>query len=174
MPEWSLFDACVELARKSWQADSESGTTLCHEQVEPFFRETHELAARMGMLDLNLLKLNGRPVAYCYNYHHDGYVYGMRTGYDPEFAHLGVGALIYHEQFRDSVARRDHTFDLGPEYLKMKRPWFNRIARSYRYTHYSLRTPRVQVLRLKHWATDRWSRQSVTRSRTTCVESATV
>ena len=34
-------------------------------------------------IDLNLLLIDERPVAFNYAYHFRGYVFGLRTGYDP-------------------------------------------------------------------------------------------
>ena len=105
------------------------------------------------MLDLHLLYLGERPLAFTYNYHHQGIVWGVRAGYDPQFSRAGLGKVIRAHTFRTSFELGDHTFDLGPDYLPAKKPWLTRIARSYRYTHYPLAAPRTQLLRVKHWLT---------------------
>jgi hypothetical protein len=56
--------------------------------------------------------------------------------------------------FRDSCERGDRLFDLGAGFLENKRRWSTRIVPSTRYTWYPL-SPRVQLLRLKHWMTAR-------------------
>jgi CelD/BcsL family acetyltransferase involved in cellulose biosynthesis len=152
-PRWDLYDACVEVARRSWQSSSRTGTTLCHAAVSDFLREAHGAAARAGAVDLNLLRLNGRPIAFGYNFHHQGYVLGLRTGYDPEFSHLGPGSALYAHTLRDSCERGDRAFDLGPGSLSIKRGWLTRIAVSYRYIHYPLTSPRGQLVRMKRWLT---------------------
>ena len=88
-PRWDLYDACEELARRSWQAAATNGTTLSHQSVRGFLREVHQAAAQAGAVDLNLLLLDGSPVAFIYGYHYRGYVYGLRRGYDPERARRG-------------------------------------------------------------------------------------
>ena len=60
-PRWDLYDACEGLARRSWQGTSTTGTTLSHESIRPYLRETHAAAARVGALDLNLLLIGGPP-----------------------------------------------------------------------------------------------------------------
>ena len=152
-PRWDLYDACVEVARRSWQASSTNGTTLSHEKVSDFFRATHELAAKAGALDLNLVKLDGQPIAFAYNYYHEGCVSGLRMGYDPEFSHFGPGRVLYAHTIRDSFERDDHTYDLGPGSLQIKSSWLTRIAKSYRYLHYPPASPRVQLVRMKRWMT---------------------
>jgi CelD/BcsL family acetyltransferase involved in cellulose biosynthesis len=150
-PRWDLYDACVELAGRSWQGSSQDGTTLSHGAVSGFFREAHALAARAGAVDLNLLTVDGRPIAFGYNYHHQGYVVGLRAGYDPEFSRLGPGNVLYAHTLRDCFERGDHTFDLGPGLTCGKRSWLTHVGTSYRYAHYPLAAPRVQLLRMSRW-----------------------
>ena len=95
------------LAALSWQGDSTSGTTLSHEDVRPYLRVQHERAVRSGAIDINLLRVNGRDVAFQYNYHFGGRVSNLRLGFDPEFAKLGVGKVLMMHVLRDSCARGD-------------------------------------------------------------------
>jgi CelD/BcsL family acetyltransferase involved in cellulose biosynthesis len=154
-PRWDLYDACVELAQRSWQGSSRDGTTLSHAEVRAFLRETHGLAAKAGAVDLNLLTLDGWPIAFNYNYHHHGHVSGLRLGYDPRFAHVGPGGALYALCLRDSFRRGDRIFDLGEGIGRAKQAWMTRAAASYRYVHYPLAAPRAQLVRMKRWATGR-------------------
>lgn len=163
-PRWDLFDQVVDVAGRGWQSDSKDGTTLCHVSVAPFFRAVHELAAQLGMLDLTLLRLNDRPVAFTYNYHHAGYLNGIRLGFDSEMKELGIGRHIQYLTFKDSAARGDHTIDLGPDYFDAKKPWMTRVAASYRCSHYTMLSPKAMLLGWKRWwagAAGKESKQSV-------------
>ena len=152
-PRWDLYEACLHVASRSWQGHSTTGNTLNHPEVRDFFRAVHATAARQGMLDVHLLSLGDRPVAFTYNYHYQGSVLGVRTGYDPEFADTGLGKVMLARTIRTSFERGDRDFDLGSDYLQCKRRWLTRVAHSYRYTHYPLSAPRAQLLRMKHWLT---------------------
>jgi CelD/BcsL family acetyltransferase involved in cellulose biosynthesis len=151
-PRWDLYDACVEVAERSWQGRSSTGNTLNHGNVSGLFRVAHSLAAKHGMLDMHLLLKGERPIAFAYNYHHDGCVLGLRTGYDPEFAHAGVGKVVLARAFQTCFERGDRIIDLGADYLEAKNAWLTRVVHSYRCSHYPLSSPRTQLLRLKHWA----------------------
>jgi hypothetical protein len=155
-PRWDLYETCADLSRRSWQGSSNTGTTLSSEAIRDFMRETHQLAVRRGAVDLNLLLIDKRPVAFCYNYHFQGRVYGVRNGYDRDASHAGAGTVLMALQIEDSFRRGDRLLDLGPEYLEIKRPWLTRLARSYRYTYYPPLVPKAQVLRLKHWFRERY------------------
>jgi len=154
-PRWDLFDACVDIARRSWPGDSTNGTTLSHAGIQEFLRDSHALAARSGDLDMNLMYLEGRPIGFLYNYGRDGYVGGLRSGYDPEFAPLGVGTTMIATFIRELIQSDNHTLDLGPGYLDKKRPWLSHVARSHRFAHYSAATPRTQLLRWNRWLVER-------------------
>jgi len=152
-PRWDLYEMCEEVARRSWQGSSTTGTTLTHECVRPFLRDVHAVAARCGALDLNLLLLGEQPIAFAYNYYWDGYVYGLRLGYDPAASRDGAGNLLYAEIIRDSFARGDHTYDLGVGSLACKRHLLTRHVPIYRYSHFPPLSPKAQLIRCKRWAT---------------------
>ncbi len=149
---WDLYEACQQLASLSWQASAEDGTTLSSESIRPFVRDVHEAAARCGAIDLNLLRLDERPVAFAYNYHWQGYVSGLRVGFDPEFARDGVGGLLWAMSIRDSFQRGDRMYDLGTGSLASKRHYRTDLLPILRFGHYPWSTPRAQVLRLRRWA----------------------
>lgn len=155
-PRWDLYDACLEVARKSWQGASASGTTLCHPAVEPFLRDAHAVAAKTGALDLNLLLRAGSPVAFAYNYHYRGSVFGLRVGFDPDLSAHGPGTVLQRMILEDGFHRGDHLYDMGVGSLDYKRNWQTSEVTSYRYTHFPRSVPRAQLLRLKRWIQDRF------------------
>jgi CelD/BcsL family acetyltransferase involved in cellulose biosynthesis len=152
---WDLYDACVELARLSWQGSSTTGTTLSHAAVQDYLRAAHATAASAGAVDLNLLLLNDRPIAFAYNFHYRGWVYGVRSGFDSTAANDGAGNVLMAKMLEDSCRRGDHLFDLGPNYLDCKRNWFTRLQPAYHFTHFHPSGMRAQALRLKR-AVKRW------------------
>ncbi len=150
-PRFDLYDVCVDLALRSWQGQSTTGTTLSHPVVREYLRETHAAAARLGCVDVNLLSIDGTPIGFGYNYIAHGALQGLRVGYDPHYAKAGVGNMLYLYTLQDSFARGDKLFDLGVGTLDIKRFWWTSTAKSYRYTYYPLLAPRAQFLRFKHW-----------------------
>jgi hypothetical protein len=160
-PRWDLYQACEEIARQSWQGSSTSGTTLSHDAIRGFLRDAHAAAARAGGIDLNLLHLSGRPVAFAYCYHLEGHIYGLRTGYDSTACDAGAGTTLMRRLIEDSFARGDRCIDLGPGYVEGKRPWLTTSTTSYRYLHYSAGL-RAQALRIKDALKD-WFGGRVTR-----------
>jgi CelD/BcsL family acetyltransferase involved in cellulose biosynthesis len=150
-PRWDLYEACEDIARRSWQNGATNGTTLSHESVRGFLREAHQAAAAAGAVDLNLLLLDGSPVAFIYGYHYSGYVYGLRRGYDAGRAPEGAGNVLLAYTLRDSFARGDRLYDMGVGSLSSKRHFETRVIPVLRYSHYPPLALRTQVLRIKRW-----------------------
>jgi CelD/BcsL family acetyltransferase involved in cellulose biosynthesis len=148
-PRWDLYDTCVELARRSWQGGSTTGTTLSHPTVRDYLRAAHQSAVRTGAVDINLLLLADRPVAFSYNYHFCGWVYGVRNGYDSATVQEGAGTVLMAKMLEDGCRRGDQLVDLGPNYLDCKRYWLTRLQPAYHYTHFHPARLRAQALRLK-------------------------
>jgi CelD/BcsL family acetyltransferase involved in cellulose biosynthesis len=166
LPRWDLYNICEELARRSWQGTATDGTTLSHEPIRTFLREVHEAAAAAGAVDLNLLLIDGLPVAFIYGYHYGGYVYGLRRGYDASRSREGAGNVLLAYTVRDSFARGDRIYDMGVGSLESKRHLQTRLLPILRCSHYPPSAPRTQVLRLKRWWQSRRLRVSAAAVRT--------
>ncbi|NIL98351.1 MAG: GNAT family N-acetyltransferase [Planctomycetales bacterium] len=153
-PQWEEFRACLQIARHSWQGRASDGTTLSHRSVQGFLQDVHRAAVRLGAADMNLLRLNGKPIAFAYNYVWRGTVYGLRTGYEPEYARHGAGKVLWARTFADSFRRGDCHYDIGPDSLKVKQPWLTRMVPVYSYAHHPSLSLRSQLFRVARWARD--------------------
>jgi CelD/BcsL family acetyltransferase involved in cellulose biosynthesis len=154
-PRWDLFEECLTVSRNSWQAQSRSGNTLCHEQVESFLRDSHALAAKLGMLDVALLRIDGRPAAFQYNYLCDGVISGLRMGYDRQLTQQGAGNVVLKYTLEDSFRRGDRSFELGVGDFPFKRRLRTDVETSYRFTCYPWLAWRAQGVRLTRWLKER-------------------
>ncbi|EAQ80027.1 GNAT family N-acetyltransferase [Blastopirellula marina] len=148
---WSIFEECLDVAAKSWQGSSDSGTTLSHAAVQGYFRDTHEAATRLGMLDIGYLLHEGKMVAFGYKYHHQGEIQAMRVGHDPAYQALGLGTLQYAHGIMDSISLGQRRIDIGPNHLETKANWRTNLLMSYRICHHSQWMMRAQALRLHRW-----------------------
>ena len=146
-PRWDLYEECESLAAKSWQDGLADGNTLHHEDVRPFFRDAHLAAIEAGACDLNLLRLDGKPVAFSYGYHFQGYVDLMRVGFDPEQAKFAPGNALWTRLIQDSYARGDYALDFGPSCLDYKRFWMTSLETSHQAVRYAA-TPAGRAFRL--------------------------
>lgn len=154
-PRWDLFEDCLTVSRNSWQAQSQNGNTLCHEYVEPFLRDAHAMAAKLGMLDLALLRLDGKPAAFQYGYVLDGAVSSMRMGYDRQLSQQGAGNAVLNCTLEDSFHRGDKVFELGAGDFPFKRRVRTEVETSYRFTCYPWLAWRAQGVRFTQWLKQR-------------------
>lgn len=150
-PRWDLYHDCLKVAQASWQGAATDGTTLCHGKVCEFLRELHGVAASAGTVDLNLLVLDGEPIAFAYNYHYDGHISGLRMGFDPRYSDCGPGTVLQAMILEDSFRRGDRLYDFGVGSLDHKCRWQTSEVTTYRYTHFPVAAARANLLRLKRW-----------------------
>lgn len=145
------YNDCLYIAETSWQSQADDGTTLSDNSVRSFLYDCHFLAAELGCLDANLIYVNNQPVAFAYNYVHNGSVVGIRMGYLEQVAKAGVGTVLMKRMIEDSFARGDIDFDLGLDNEHSKRYWQTGERVAWRYCHYPAGSIRAQALRLKRW-----------------------
>ncbi len=149
-PRWDLYDTCEQLAARSWQGSSDSGTTLSHSSIRPYLRDAHAAAVRIGAADLNLLYLDDQPIAFEYGYWWQGYKYSLRFGFDSGLSQSGVGNLMWLETIKASIEANDHTFDMGPGSLDYKRHYYTRLCDCQTIDHYRRFAPKAQAIALKN------------------------
>ncbi|MCO6043291.1 GNAT family N-acetyltransferase [Aeoliella sp. ICT_H6.2] len=154
-PAWELYDQCEEVARQSWQNTSATGNTLSHPKLVSFFRDTHAAASRLGMVDLAVLRLSGRPVAFWYGYRCEGRVMGLRMGYCADAPVSGVGTALMSRLVEDSFRRGDQSFDLGPGNECYKSRLRTSVVNRHRVTHTPATAIGPQLIRASGWLRQR-------------------
>lgn len=84
----------------------EQGTAvLSRPETYSFYTRLAEWAAARGWLRLAFLRLDGRPIAFEYMLEHDGALYDLKGGYDPEYARFSPGILITHQILETAFAQ---------------------------------------------------------------------
>jgi hypothetical protein len=151
-PRWDLFEACVEIAARDGAGGAAARRSLGDDRIAEFFRDAHAAASRKGMLDVNLLCVDGRAVAFQYNYVYRDRLVALHGGQVAELAGLDVRDVLLRLMLRDSMQRGDRLLDLGHSPPGVLTKWSTRMVDSYRYAHFPRRIPRVQLLRFRQWA----------------------
>lgn len=157
-----IYDVCADIAKRTWQADDESQSTLCSPRVRDVLRRLHHEAAALGMLDVNILYVGGRPAAYNYNYVADGRVYGLRCGYDATLDLDGCGRVLLYKMIEDSFRRGDSEHSFGPGDQPYKERFANELRHAYTYRHYARYSLRSQLMNLREEVAARlWSEEKL-------------
>ncbi len=105
-PRWDLYDQTVDI-------DLEDSSQRARGSARGGYHAAfHAAAARLGMLDLALLKVDGRPAAYLYGTHFQGRVGMVRAGCTAGFGDAAVADALTAMSLRDSLRRGDSSFGL--------------------------------------------------------------
>ena len=160
-PRWDLYEHCQQVANRSRPRTGESGTTLDRKSALPFLSDIHEVAARVGVLDMHLLYVGNRPVAYANNFHLAGHVVGFRSGLDPEFATAGVGIVLAMSALEACFKYEDRTYDFNLRSPTVDRHIADRIRTSYCYSYYPRLNFSAQNVRVRRWLRRRSERDTV-------------
>ena len=149
---WNLFEMCGELERHS------SKSSIGRQQR--FWHDVHQTAWRLGATDLNLLLLDGKPIAFAYNFNYRGYVNVVRSGFDPTAGCPNAGIVLLRRWIADSFQRRDRFIDLGSSHIDSRWHWETSSLASYCYTHFPISSPRAQLMQLNGWAREKFKQVS--------------
>ncbi|MCA9621640.1 MAG: GNAT family N-acetyltransferase, partial [Myxococcales bacterium] len=74
-------------------------------ELRHFYNALSRIAAHHAELNVYFLSTDGQRFAFVFALEDDDTLYAMRTGYDPEFAKLGPGHLLFDEVARDAEQR---------------------------------------------------------------------
>ncbi|MEX2285623.1 MAG: GNAT family N-acetyltransferase [Planctomycetaceae bacterium] len=147
-PRWDLYEACEAISRVSWQG-SVRGNMLNREEFRGFYRDMHLAAVCAGFADLNLLRVDDQPVAFCYGYQYRGNLVSLKTAYDPAYRQEGAGTVVQARALADSIARGDREIDLGSVRQEYKRRWLTHTRAMRRYVYFPPGAIVAQVVRAK-------------------------
>ena len=147
-PRWELYESCQQLA-----TNNPTGATPFQPDGCAFLRDCHGAAAKKGMLDVNLLYVNGIPVSFAYNYHCRGNVIGVQMGPERQRTYRGADFILASRMIRDSFQRDDRRYEFGPGSPSFPDRFCNSVEASYSYSHLPISGLRPQVFRLTQWTT---------------------
>jgi CelD/BcsL family acetyltransferase involved in cellulose biosynthesis len=150
-PGWNLYAMCESVAQASWQSHVVHGNTPTHERVREYIHDAHAAAARLGMVDINVLTVEGRPAAFSYGYHYQRNISALRSSFDASISGDRSFALIL-KTIEDGCHRGDCTIDFGPGEREYKRRLRTRTESTYQLTYTPLDSWRSQAVRLSRWA----------------------
>ncbi|MBU4343504.1 MAG: GNAT family N-acetyltransferase [Candidatus Omnitrophica bacterium] len=107
-----LFSVLTEIERHSWKAERQSGI-FSKEDSWNFQREIFDKFSKNKWLDLSILSLNKRPIAYVYNYLYARRSYNYSIAFDKRYSKLSPGTTLMWWVLRDSLARDILEFDFA-------------------------------------------------------------
>jgi hypothetical protein len=113
-----LFDALVELHRRRWQERHEPGV-LADPRVVAWHRSALPRLDSAGLLRLYVIEQGSRPVGALYALRGRRAAYYYIGGFDPGFAHCGVGTLVVGH----AIAEAEHDGCAWFDFLRGEEPY---------------------------------------------------
>jgi len=116
------LEEAYEVESSGWK--DRRGTAI-HAGVatEGFYTDLAHWAAERGWLRLTFLRLDGRALAVSYALWANAVHYGLKTGYDTDFARYAPGMLVVHEEIRAAFAAGMERMEMLGEDDEYKRVW---------------------------------------------------
>lgn len=98
------LDEAFAVELRQWKGAQDTAIASRPETREFYTRVAESAAGRDGM-ELTVLRLDGRAVAFTLVLVHRNALYGLKTAYDPQFARFSPGQLLQWEVFADAHRR---------------------------------------------------------------------
>lgn len=92
-----LMTEAIQVENLGWKG-SENSSVRSNPSIELFFRNVGKSLNESGMLELQFLRIDGRPIAFEWGYVARGVYYSHKVGFDPEFARYSPGQLLMFKQ----------------------------------------------------------------------------
>lgn len=128
-----VLDALFRLHDARWHQLEQPGV-LADPAIRRFHRAAAPLLLSSGLLRLHALRLDQRIIAAMYAFHAQGRAYVYLSGFDPEFAALSPGTLIFGHGIAQAIGEGAREFDFlrGRERYKYfwgarERPCYGRM-----------------------------------------------
>jgi CelD/BcsL family acetyltransferase involved in cellulose biosynthesis len=118
----SGYEMLLEIERASWK--HQHGTAISSApQATGFFRDLCFGAAARGRLQLQVLSIRGRPVAYNLGYVHDSTYYYLKTSFAEDLKPLGVATFLRARLVRSLIERGLRVMDFPAQPHEWERQW---------------------------------------------------
>lgn len=98
------LDEAFAVELRQWKG-AEDTAVASRPQTHAFYTRVASAAGVRGELELTLLRVDGRAVAFTLVLAHRDVLYGLKTAYDPGFARFSPGQLLQWEVFADAHRR---------------------------------------------------------------------
>lgn len=150
-PCWDTYNECLGLDDAVWLTDSPAELAFYRPRVPEFFADAHAQAARLGMVETHVLRVDGRAAASLYAYRNAGEVAAIRAGVAADAPPGALDALA-SRVVRACFDRGDTRVDLSVGLEPFQRRLRTTVVTSTRITHYSSRSWRPRAAGAAQWA----------------------
>ena len=106
-----VFSEINMLESRSWK--SKKAAIFSRQNTKSFHREIFDRFSKNKWLDLSILNLSDKPIAYIYNYYYKGRLYNYNTAFDRRYSRFSPGTVLLFWILSDSFKDNISEFDFG-------------------------------------------------------------
>jgi len=133
----TALDWLITLHQSRW-CTGPSGGVFASERSQQFHKEIVHVLSERGRISIDLLQLNGRPLAAIYGLVYEDVYYFYLPGFDPEaLSRASPGQLLLYHCIEQAIRDGEHTVDLLQGVQSYKLEWSNDLRRSLTVRYYN-------------------------------------
>ena len=144
----AAFESLVSLHQRRWSTRANGGV-FADDVSRRFHREVVQVLSERGRVSLDLLKLDGRPIAAIYGFVYGGTYYFYLPGFDPAAApKASPGLLLLHHRIEAAIREGMTTVDLlqGAQPYKLEWSTDRRRLMTWRYSNRHVRAAALTLV----------------------------
>ena len=108
----AAFESLVTLHQRRW-SPRPGGGVFAHERARQFHRDLVRVLSERGRVSLDLLSLDGRPIAGVYGFVYHGVYYFYLPGFDPDVVpKASPGLLLLYHRIQQAICDGERMVDL--------------------------------------------------------------
>lgn len=122
-----LFSDVAGIEDRSWKGKDKAGI-FSKKDTREFHKEIFDRFAKNKWMDISILSLDRKPIAYVYNYLYGKKSYNYNIAFDKAYAGLSAGTMLIYWVLKDSMGRDISEFD----FARGEGSWKTRLTQSFR------------------------------------------
>ncbi len=124
---------CFRIESLGWKAE-EGTAILCNEIVKNYYLDFFKLITEKGLLHIYFLEINNKKIAFDLSMESNGVLYGIKTGYDQEYAKYSPGLLLRKRILEILFSEQKfYRYNLMGQFDKWKHKWTRKKGAFKRY-----------------------------------------
>lgn len=145
----AAFESVVTLHQQRWNPRP-GGGVFANEQAKRFHRDIVRVFSERGRVSIDLLSLDGRPIAGVYGFVYQGVYYFYLPGFDPDMVpKASPGLLLLSHRIQQAICDGERMVDLLQGAQPYKLEWSTGFRRSITAQYYNRHAPAAALTLLE-------------------------
>lgn len=125
----NLLNECFQVASRSWQG--KKGTAISSRRDYHFYSNLAGEFGKKGWININLLKIDGKPLSFAYGVVYKKRLDLLKIGFDEEYSSYSPGRQLIKRVLEKSFEERLEKFDFTGPFTSWKSDWNPKEVKSH-------------------------------------------